>query len=200
MSETMQNAAAAAPAESAAKQKSTLKFALLIAVFVVGLVADFTSKQVAMNHYKGNAPVTIIDGFLEFSYVENHGMIFGVMNNHHAGLKRWALTGLTLVSLAVILSIIWRIRELSFFYHLPFFMILIGAIGNLVDRLRFGFVVDFIHMHWKDVLDYPWLYNIADASIVVGVIFLAILMLIKNDQFERHLGSHKEKTTAPDEA
>ena len=74
-----------------------------------------------------------------------------------------------------------------------------GAIGNLIDRLRFGFVVDFIHMHWKDVLDYPWLYNIADACIVVGVIFLSIIMLFKNDQFEKHLQSAKQEKTASDE-
>ena len=152
-----------------------------------------------MRQYKNNSPVIIIDGFLEFSYVENRGMIFGVMNNQNTGMKRWALTGLTLFSMVIIITIVWRIRELSFFYHLPFSLILVGAIGNLIDRLRYGFVVDFIHMHWKDVLDYPWLYNIADACIVVGVIFLSIIMLFKNDQFEKHLQPAKQKKTASDE-
>ena len=148
-----------------------------------------------MSQYKNNSPVIIIDGFLEFSYVENRGMIFGVLNNQNTGIKRWALTGLTLVSMIIIFTIVWRIRELPFFYHLPFSMILVGAIGNLIDRLRFGFVVDFIHMHWKESLDYPWLYNIADACIVVGVIILSILMLFKNDEFEKHL--QPQKADAP---
>jgi signal peptidase II len=176
-----------------------LKFTLLLLVFIAGLAADYSTKQVAMSQYKNNAPRIIIDGFLEFSYVENRGMIFGVMNNQNTGFKRWGLTGLTLISLVIILSIVWRIRELPFFYHLPFSLILVGAIGNLIDRLRYGFVVDFIHMHWKDVLDYPWLYNIADACIVVGVIVLTIIMLFKNDQFEKHLQSAKQEKTASDE-
>ena len=152
-----------------------------------------------MSQYKNNSPVIIIDGFLEFSYVENRGMIFGVLNNQNTGIKRWALTGLTLVSMIIIFTIVWRIRELPFFYHLPFSMILVGAIGNLIDRLRFGFVVDFIHMHWKESLDYPWLYNIADACIVVGVIFLSILMLFKNDEFEKHLQPQKADASGPSE-
>ena len=143
-----------------------------------------------MNRIKDNSPVTIIDGFLEFSYVENRGMVFGVLNDRTAGLKRYALTALTLLAMAIIISMIWRIRDLPFIYHLPFFMILAGAIGNLIDRLTLGFVVDFIHMHWRDKLDYPWLYNVADALIVVGLVILVFLFWIKKEKLENAFKKH----------
>ena len=153
-------------------------------IFIIGLTADIVTKQFAKTEIKNQSTITIINGFLEFSYVENRGMVFGALNNQSTDLKRYALTALTIISIIIILTIIWRIRELPFLYHLPFFMIFSGAIGNLIDRLRFGYVVDFIHMHWQEKLDYPWLYNIADAFIVVGILILAVLVLFKNDVFE----------------
>lgn len=160
------------------------KFIFLFLIFTVGLTADILTKRMVTHNIKNQSAITIIDGYLEFSYVENRGMVFGFLNNQNTGLKRYALTGLTLVSIIVILTIIWKTRELAFVYLLPFFMILAGAFGNVIDRIRFGHVIDFIHMHWQDKLDYPWLYNVADALVVVGMIFLMILFLFKNDVYE----------------
>ncbi len=160
------------------------KFSILFLIFVVGLTADILTKRMVLNNIKGQSAITIIDGYLEFSYIENRGMVFGFLNDHNAGFKRYALTGLTFVSIIIISTIIWRIRDLAFIYLLPFFMILAGAFGNVFDRIRFGHVIDFIHMHWRDKLDYPWLYNVADALVVVGMIFLLILFLFKNDVYE----------------
>ncbi|MBN1560202.1 signal peptidase II [candidate division KSB1 bacterium] len=168
--------------------KKGVKFSLLIVILIAGLLADWSSKQFAMSRIKNSSPITIIDGLLEFSYVENRGMVFGVLNDpDSAGLRRFTLAALKVVSMIVILFIIWRIRDLPFFYLLPFFMILTGAIGNLIDRVRYGFVVDFIHMHWRDKLDYPWLYNIADALVVVGIFILLILLFTKNEALENAL-------------
>jgi signal peptidase II len=166
-------------------KKEMLKFSLLLFILIAGLLADWSTKQFAIKQLKNNSSFTIIDGFIELSYVENRGMVFGVLNNPEAtGVKRFTLAALKIVSMFVILFIIWRLRDMPFLYHLPFFMILTGAIGNLIDRIRFGFVVDFIHMHWQDKLDYPWLYNVADALVVVGIFILAILLLVKGDVFE----------------
>ncbi len=168
------------------------KFIVLFIIFAAGLTADLLTKRMVTNTIKDRSAITIIDGFLEFSYVENRGMVFGFLNDQNAGLKRYALTGLAFVSIIVILTIIWRIRALSFFYHLPFFMILAGAFGNVIDRIRYGHVIDFIHMHWQDKLDYPWLYNIADALVVVGMIYLLILFLFKHDVLENATAKKSE--------
>jgi lipoprotein signal peptidase len=160
------------------------KFIFLFLIFVVGLTADILTKRMVTHNIKGQSAITIIDGYLEFSYVENRGMVFGFLNDENTGIKRYALTALTFVSIVVIVSLIWKMRELAFIYLLPFFMILAGAFGNVIDRIRFGHVIDFIHMFWQDKLDYPWLYNVADALVVVGMIFLMILFLFKNDVYE----------------
>ncbi len=160
------------------------KFIFLFLIFAVGLMADICTKHMVTSNIKGQGAVTIIDGYLEFSYVENRGMVFGFLNNQNVGFKRYALTALTFVSIIVIVSLVWKMRSLAFIYLLPFFMILAGAFGNVIDRIRFGHVIDFIHMHWQDKLDYPWLYNIADALVVVGMILLMILLLFKNDVYE----------------
>ncbi|MBN1479029.1 signal peptidase II [candidate division KSB1 bacterium] len=160
------------------------KFIVLSLLFLIGFSADFATKQMVMRHVQDKSTITIIDGFLEFSYVENRGMVFGFLNNEQTGLKRYALTALTLFSIIVIVTIIWRLREAPFIYLLPFFLILAGAAGNIIDRIRYGHVIDFIHMHWKETLDYPWLYNIADALVVVGMMILAVLFLFKKDVFE----------------
>ncbi len=170
------------------------KFILLGLILLLGFVADFASKQWVLSNVKGEGSVVILDGYLEFSYVENRGMVFGFLNEQSASLKHYALTGMTLVAMAAILFMIWRIRSLPFFYHLPFFLVLGGALGNLVDRLRFGFVVDFIHMHWRDVLDYPWHYNVADALIVVGMILLFVIVLFRNDVLEQAMHRKSETT------
>ncbi len=168
------------------------KFILLFLVFVLGFVADFVSKQWVLQHVKGNSPVVIFKNYLEFSYVENRGMVFGFFNEQSASLKHVALTVLTLVAISVIVYMVWRLRALPFFYHLPFFLVLGGALGNLVDRLRYGHVVDFIHMHWREVIDYPWHYNVADALIVIGMILLFVIVLFRNDVLEQTM--HPEKT------
>ena len=161
--------------------KKYLKFIALLLILLAGLAADVATKHAAMNLRHERATITVIEGFVEFSYVENRGMIFGMLNNEHAGLKRLALAVFSMVAIMALFVIIWRKRDESFIFLLPFVLILIGAIGNLLDRLRFGFVVDFIHMHWKEVLDYPWLYNLADACIVVGLTLLFIFNILKKN-------------------
>lgn len=161
------------------------KFILLLIIFLIGLSADIATKQMVMHHVRNKSSLTIIEGFLEFSYVENRGMVFGFFNDQHAGFKRYALTGLTFLSIIIILSLVWRLRQLPFIYLLPFFLILAGAVGNVLDRIRYGHVIDFIHMHWQDVLDYPWLYNIADAMVVFGMIILAVFYTLKKDIYRQ---------------
>ena len=161
-----------------------IKFIALFLIFVLGFTADLATKQMVINHVQDKSSITIIEGFLEFSYVENRGMVFGFCNNNTVGFQRYLLTALTFISIIVILTIVWRLRKLPFVYLLPFFMILAGAVGNVTDRIRYGHVIDFIHMHWKDTLDYPWLYNIADALVVVGMVLLGVFFLFKKEIYE----------------
>jgi signal peptidase II len=166
-------------------KKQFIKFILLFLILVAGCSADLHTKQLAINHLKDSAAVTIVNGFIEISYIENKGMVFGVLGNKESFLKNYILTGLTCILILFVFYVIWRIRNHPFFYHLPFIMILSGAFGNVIDRIRFGHVVDFIHIHWKDTLDWPFLFNCADLLITIGEILLLGLFIFQKDIFRR---------------
>jgi signal peptidase II len=117
----------------------------------------------------------VIDGFLEFRYTENRGMVFGIFNNDGRG--KFGGRTLTLVRAAIALALpfafrIFRRRSFLFLFPLP--LILAGALGNVIDGIRSGFVIDFIHIHARNVLDWPFLFNTADALLCLGMGFLLL--------------------------
>jgi len=161
-----------------------LKFLILFCIFTAGVYTDLATKQLATENLSGSQTITIIEGILEFTYTENSGMIFGLLNDTSSPFKHYGLTILTIISIFLVIFIVWRLRDKPFLYHLPFFLILTGAIANLIDRLNNGRVVDFIHLHYKSYLDWPFLFNCADAFITIGEIILLVLILFKGRELE----------------
>ncbi len=106
---------------------------------------------------------------LNFTYVENRGVTFGLLN----GFGPWGSALLALLALGVVAALgVWLARAERLPVALAVGTIAGGAVGNVADRLRFGFVVDFIHAHaWG----WSWyVFNVADASIVCGVAALVL--------------------------
>ena len=164
-------------------KKRSAKFILLFMILLIGFTADYCTKQWAVNTIKDNQTISLVNGFVEISYTENRGMVFGMLNEKASLLKHYILTGLTLISILFIINIIWHIRGLPFFYHLPFFIILSGAFGNLIDRIKVGHVVDFIHIHFRDLINWPFLFNVADIFICIGSILLLVLIVFAPREF-----------------
>jgi signal peptidase II len=117
-------------------------------------------------------PVVLIEGYLEFRYAENCGAAFGLMNDM-PGLVRHTVFGLAAILASV--ALLWMFVQgrggWMFAASVP--LIVSGALGNLVDRVRYGYVVDFIRFHLQDQWDYPT-FNVADSTITVGVILLLL--------------------------
>ena len=166
-------------------KQSIFKFTLLFIILLAGCQSDLYTKRLVTEQLKSAASVTIIDGFLEFAYTENRGMVFGIMDERASGIQHYVLTGVTIVAIGFLIFVIWRMRQMGFLYHLPFFLILSGALGNLINRLFYGSVVDFIHIYWHNMLDWPYLFNVADVWICIGGVYLAILVLFKKDILEQ---------------
>jgi signal peptidase II len=103
---------------------------------------------------------------LSFTLVRNDGISFGFFQTH-APWTRWALAGFA-VAVSVVL-IAWVRRADRLVTGVAGGLILGGALGNLIDRVRLGAVVDFVDVH---PLVFPWIFNIADSGITVGVIIL----------------------------
>ncbi len=103
---------------------------------------------------------------LSFTLVSNDGISFGFFQTH-APWTRWALAAFSLAASLVL--VLWVRRADRMVTGVAVGLILGGAVGNLIDRVRLGAVVDFIDVH---PLMFPWIFNIADSGITVGVLVL----------------------------
>jgi signal peptidase II len=142
---------------------------LLLSLIVIAL--DLWTKQLALDHLEYNRPVPVIDGLLNWTLLYNYGAAFSFLTNA-GGWQRWLFSGLAIVISAVLVWWLARTPRRDWLTCLPFALVIGGALGNLVDRLRFGYVVDFIDVYW-DVHHWP-AFNIADSAIVVGAVMIAI--------------------------
>ncbi len=165
--------------------KLFVKFLILFTVTFTGCNTDLHTKRLAVDKLRESSTITVLEGFIDLSYVENKGMVFGVLSDIESNLKHYILIGITFGAILFMIYAIWRIRALSFCYHLPFFLILSGAFGNFINRLSSGYVVDFIHIYWKDIIDFPYIFNIADVLILIGEIMLIFLVIFRRDIFHK---------------
>lgn len=120
---------------------------------------------------RGDA-IPLIDDVLEFEYAENCGAAFSLLHDAPHGL-RTGIFSLAALAAIIVLSVMFAQGRGGPWLAAGVPMVVSGALGNLVDRVRYGYVVDFIHFHWHDSFDYP-VFNVADIGVVVGVILLVI--------------------------
>jgi signal peptidase II len=123
--------------------------------------------------YESWTPIPALDGWFEFHYITNTGAAFGLFQNGNL-----FFIGVAIVVTIVVLYYYWHLPGGEWVLRLALGLQLGGAIGNLIDRLRVGNVIDFIHVRFWFV------FNIADASLVVGVALMALLLL-RQDFAER---------------
>lgn len=145
---------------------------MIYIVFILGMLLDYASKIWAIQTLKGQKDITVIKGFFDFSYLENRGAAFGIFQG-----RVYLLAAVTMVIMVVLFVMYKKTKKKTKLLTFSTALILTGAIGNLVDRLRYGFVVDFISWHWKNTYYFPT-FNVADICITVGT-GLLILYIIK---------------------
>ncbi len=143
-------------------------YPIFIAAAVI--VIDQLSKNILVKAL-ADGPITVIRNFFNLVYVENYGIAFGMFKNKTVF---FIITQL-LISL-VIIYVIYRLRNKSVPLTICLSMILGGAIGNLIDRIRLGYVVDYLSFSI-----FPPVFNFADSAIVVGAILLSILIVFNKD-------------------
>jgi signal peptidase II len=147
---------------------------------------DQLTKQWVLRVLKPHGPIPLIPGVLELSYVENRGAAFGILQN-----KQWFFIAITLLILALMLWIYPRIPDQGRFLPLRLIAVFIvsGALGNMIDRISRGYVVDFIYFK---LIDFP-VFNVADIYVTCSAFVLAFLLLFfyKEEEIDRIL--HKNK-------
>lgn len=140
-----------------------------------GLLAlDQWTKWLAISLLEYNRPVPFIEGFWDWTLVHNYGAAFSFLSTA-GGWQRWFFTVLALVISTVLTVWLARTPRGDWRTALPFALVIAGAIGNVIDRIRFGYVVDFIdwYLGFTDLPHWP-AFNIADACIVGGAIGLVV--------------------------
>jgi signal peptidase II len=120
-------------------------------------------------HPTPQAAITVVDGFFRFTYAENPGAAFSFLAGVSFG--RWLLVALGAIAVAFFFA--WALRTRGPLSFLGASLILGGALGNLFDRVRLGYVVDFVEWHYRDRVSWP-IFNVADVWIFVGAVLLAI--------------------------
>jgi signal peptidase II len=147
---------------------------LTIAALVVGL--DRASKLWIISHIQPGYAIVIIPRVFRLTHVLNTGAAFSMFEGSTSpNLVRNLLIGFSVVAVIVVLVLIWKMGRGLSLTSVALALILGGAVGNLYDRIRFAYVVDFlevhiIHYHWPD-------FNVADSAIVVGACLLLLEML-----------------------
>jgi signal peptidase II len=148
-------------------KKSMLRWMALLALLLAGCRADQVSKVWAAESFQ-EGPRTLVPGLLEFRYAENRAIAFSMLRSVPEHIRRPLIFTLGGVSMAALLIYAFTMRRQGFWRLLPFALILGGGVGNFIDRIVRGYVVDFVHVHWKDAWSFP-IFNVADSLVSVGV-------------------------------
>jgi signal peptidase II len=148
---------------------------ILLVLFV--LLLDRWTKWLIDTRLLLNQTIVVIDGFFNITYVRNTGVAFGILDSVQSSMKSTMLAILTVGAVIGVIVYSWRTPLSQKLLQAALSLILAGALGNLYDRIRYGYVIDFIEVYFRD---YRWpSFNVADSAITTGVALLAIEMFRK---------------------
>ena len=152
--------------------KGAMKF-YLIALAV--LILDQLTKYYFNSTFELHETVDVIPPVLNWTLAYNYGAAFSFLADQ-AGWQKWFFAGLALVMSLFLIGYLVKAPRKARLLSFGLALVLGGALGNLIDRLLHGHVIDFIHVHYADVWHYP-IFNIADIGICIGVALIVIDML-----------------------
>ena len=153
----------------------TLGLAVALGVFVVDQAAKWIVTELLQLPERITIPLL---PFFQLNWVPNHGVSMGFLTADSA-LQRWLLVGLTAAISIFVLAWLWREKRRDDSIALA--LVLGGALGNILDRVRLGYVVDYADLHFGDWR--PFLvFNIGDAAITIGVLLLVLRALLTRER------------------
>jgi signal peptidase II len=153
------------------------KYRLALIIGLTVLILDQITKALVHNLMQLHQSIEILPNFVHLTYLRNTGAAFGFLAGDRSALKTVFFLLVSGVAIGCIFYLLRNLRPGRNTETLSLSFILGGAIGNLIDRLRMGEVIDFIDLHWHHV-HWP-AFNVADSAITVGVILLLFQMIRK---------------------
>jgi signal peptidase II len=155
------------------------KYSLFVAVAFVALVLDQWTKLLILERFSLAESKSIIEGFFSLTYVRNTGAAFGFMANAPEAVRIPFFVILPAGALTFILWVLSRLDRDDVKIACALGLVFGGAIGNLIDRSLYGYVVDFLDFHWNYRKHFP-AFNVADSAICVGVFVLMLEILFED--------------------
>ena len=152
------------------KQHRIYLFSLL--TVALGILADILTKALAVARLKGEDSFVLLRGWLRFTYLENDGAAFGSLSD-----QRWVFMILSSVGILALCAYVALVKHNGYFLPLSLSLIISGGIGNMIDRVRLGYVVDFIDFYRFDFWCY--IFNVADALVCVGAALIVLAVLLE---------------------
>lgn len=168
------------PARSSAAKAAavfpSMRFCVGLAIVII-LLDQFT-KVLVQENIPLHSSVGVIDGFFDLTHIRNTGVAFGFLDTINIPFKPALMTAISLIALIAIVFFTSQVSQQERISKLGLTLILGGAIGNLIDRVVNGYVVDFIDVYWGTW--HFWVFNVADSAISIGTCCLIIDMAILN--------------------
>ena len=178
---------------------------IAVAVLVVGL--DLAIKYATFERVAGqpvvlgevtppeqavplHPPVEVVPGVLSLRLTTNPGAVFGMWSG-----QRWLFITVSIIAVVILLRLFWRSDASAWPYHLGLALVLGGALGNLYDRLRYAVVRD---MFWlfPEAGIWPWIFNLADAALMVGVTLVVVMIYLRERQVRQQQAQAPETDRA----
>ena len=154
----------------------------LLAILAAVVLLDQASKAWVKRSLDLHEVRPIVDGFLSLSHVQNRGAAFGILSDADLPYQSAIFSVVSFLALGAIAVYASRLPIDARLPRFALSLVLGGAVGNLIDRIRLGYVVDFVHVYWRR---YQWPdFNVADSAISVGVVLL-LLDMIRTPEHDR---------------
>jgi len=143
------------------------------------IIADLLTKLWALRTLSYMQSVEVVPGFWNWTLVHNTGAAFSFLA-HAGGWQQWLFSALAVVISGVCIVMLKKTERSAWHTALPLALIVGGALGNLIDRVRFGYVVDFVHWYWNG---FHWpVFNLADSAISIAAVLLIVFSFTGHDK------------------
>lgn len=171
-------------------EKRAVKWKYVILLMIAGLVIglDQLTKYSIVDHFHLGQTLPIISGFFNLTYVQNKGAAFGLLSQAHPSFRVPFFIIVPLIALLTIIYVFRKIPDHDSKHSIALSLVISGAIGNLIDRFFYGYVVDFLDFHWQWSYHFP-AFNVADSAICIGVSLIMLDLFMQEGATSDRKGS-----------
>ena len=160
-----------------------LKWPVFFSISLAILALDQATKLMVHTSFNLGEKKVIIPDFFNITYIQNRGGVFGLFSQSNDVIRTVLFLILPVLAFVFIISIVHKLKDKEKYQLLAFASIFGGALGNYIDRVHFGYVVDFLDFYIKD---YVWpAFNVGDIAIVMGVVCAMIMIYFSHLEEEK---------------